>query len=979
MNGGGNIPPRHPMRDRFRLCLVWLLLIAVVPSVSARAENRLLADHTVASWTDRDNLPSARIWAIDQDASGYLWIGNDAGVFRFDGVRFVPLDTLVRLQGERPEALMASSRGDLWLGFGSGTIGVLRDGQLQLFGEREGAPRDGLFSFMEDHTGTIWACSADGLFRFQGARWERVTAGLPQGPILTIREDHKHQLWVATRTSVLKRAANDEVFAPVGLVDFTGFLGPWFSEDASGAIWMTDRRQGFRRIDPPEPVRRPDVRGSGVHLVHDRKGALWIATPNSGLWRARPDAQGSGLVVDTITTKDGLLSNAVRALHEDREGNIWVGTYAGLQRFTPRRVASITDYGFVRTMIMAPDGSLWLAAASGLIRRTSTGSRVYDERDGVPGPTVLSFHLDDRGVLWIGTDRGVARLEGDRFVPVQVTPVVELSRPMSILGRHQTWVRDIDQGWMRFTNGLLTPGAPFGAGDRAITSIRIDRRDRLWFGTPTGVTIADPRGETTKTVELPIGRVLSMYETATGQMWVGGVAGLSLVSDKGASSIARRNGLPSNVFSMVDDATGSLWLAVNGAIVRLTREEFDRAVADPTYQVRYRLFDASDGSAGIATRSSVAIRDDSDKVWFTTSVGLTVIDPTQIGEPRPAPPIRIESVVADRRSFDLTDGVDLPARTSHLQIEYTSLMLTDPTRVRFRYRLDGFDRDWNDVGTARQAIYTNLPPGEYRFQVLASSIEDNWSGEPATWGFTILPTFYQTRVFYGFCIALAALLAWTVWHLRVRRVRKEFALVLAERIRMSRAIHDTLLQGLVGLALQFNDLARSLEAVPSAGAQLARIRRQIEEYIREARSSIWDLRSPRLEKRDLPAALRDVAEKATAGTNTAMDFSVIGTPRHASSRVEEQLLVIGQEAISNAIRHSEAHRIRVELRYDTETIGVRVTDDGHGFDVETARRTPGHYGLVSMNERAEEVRGSISVVSAPGRGTEIDAVVPAAS
>jgi signal transduction histidine kinase len=474
--------------------------------------------------------------------------------------------------------------------------------------------------------------------------------------------------------------------------------------------------------------------------------------------------------------------------------------------------------------------------------------------------------------------------------------------------------------------------------------------------------------------------VSTIYESRSGDMWIGGSGGIARVSSDRAVTLGRGNGVPANVFSIVEDAAGVLWIGAGDGIFRLTLDEFNKAGQQPDHQVRFIMFDASDGSAGVPTRSggNEAVRDDAGRLWFVTSNGLTIIDPRQVGDPRPLPPVRIQSAMVNARRIDATAGIELPAKTSHLQVDYTALNLTDPGRVRFKYRLDGFDSNWIDAGTSRQATYTNLPPGNYRLQVIAGNNDGRWNEDGAAWAFTILPTFYQTRTFYAVCALAACLLMWGAWQLRVRQVRKQFALVLAERIRMSRAIHDTLLQGLVGLALQINDLSRSLESSPVARDQISRMRRQVEEYIREARNSIWDLRSPNLASRDLSTALRELAERATAGTQARLEFEVTGTPRPCSDRVEEQLLVIGREAVSNAVRHGRASLVKMNLRYEEDKLELRVSDDGCGFDVEKARETPEHYGLISMRERAEQVRGWLNVVSGPGRGTEIEAVVPIA-
>jgi signal transduction histidine kinase len=339
--------------------------------------------------------------------------------------------------------------------------------------------------------------------------------------------------------------------------------------------------------------------------------------------------------------------------------------------------------------------------------------------------------------------------------------------------------------------------------------------------------------------------------------------------------------------------------------------------------------------------------------------------------------VRIESITADARTFDPASGKPVPAGTAHVQTTFTALTLADPTRVRFRYRLEGFDRDWVDAGTARQASYTNLSPREYRFRVEASNGDGIWGGAGATMDFTVEPMFYQTRWFYAACVAAAGLIVGGVWRLRVRRVRRQFALVLAERIRMSRAIHDTLLQGLAGLALQVDDLSHNIDGSPTlAKARVLRIRQQVEEYIREARQSIWDLRSPRLEGHDLAHALREAGARAVADRAVYLDFDVTGSTHRCTPSTDEQLLLIGQEALNNAVLHGRATRVKVALDYGAERTRLSVSDDGCGFDPLAAPPADGHCGLSSMRERAEFARGHVRIESAPGRGTYVEAVVP---
>jgi signal transduction histidine kinase len=321
--------------------------------------------------------------------------------------------------------------------------------------------------------------------------------------------------------------------------------------------------------------------------------------------------------------------------------------------------------------------------------------------------------------------------------------------------------------------------------------------------------------------------------------------------------------------------------------------------------------------------------------------------------------------------------VTLPAGVSQVQLSFRALALTDSMRAQFKYRLDGIDREWVDGGTVGHAVYTNLAPGPYTFRVMAANADGVW-GDARVLQFSVAPTFFQTRSFYALCALMLCSLVYLSWRLHTRHVRRQFELVLAERIRMSRAIHDTLLQGLAGLALQLDDLVHGLErSAPPTSDRLRSIRRRVEEYIREARQSIWDLRSPVLERRSFPDALREVGYRAIAERPVTLDVNVKGAPQPYSPVVEQQLLLICQEALTNAVRHGQPRSVDVELEYGADNVRVRVSDDGCGFDPSTLEKVNGHYGVVSMRERAAQVRGRFTIASTPGKGTQVETVVPA--
>jgi len=972
----------------FRLVLVVVLLTCLPSAGTARSVDGPLGDYTVTTWNENEGLPAGRIRGIAQDADGYLWLATDAGLVRFDGVRFDTWSALgeTRLPVGAVTALVSARDRSLWIGVsGRMPLGRIKDGKLTLYGEPDGfAERSLTLSLLEDHEGTIWVGTIHGLFRRNGESWQRVGEkdGLGDVSATAIYEDRRKRLWVATVNGVFRKQAGGDRFEQVDVITLSSNVWQGFAEDATGTVWMSDFNEGFRVPGLAAPHRRQKpLRGWGVELLHDNRGNLWVGTQGQGLWRVRGRDGVNNPNVDVITVEGGVASNAVYSLLEDREGNVWVGTLSGLQRLTPHRVTPVKNLPIPRAIEVTPDGSVWIGTAAGLVRSTSAGRTLYTQADGLPGSVVLGLYADRRGDLWVSGERGVARFSGEHFSPLLMVPGGGMQRIISMTGAGDTiWLRDFYLRLFRWRREQLTSADDIPEVHRKGASfIHSGRSGNLWIGSSGGkLVLRSPKGEV-RTYEPGIGIISCMLEDAHGSVWAGGEEGLSRFTGSGFTKVTRQNGFTGDVKSIVEDDLGFVWVGNGSGILRLDPSEVDRVTADPAYQVRFRLFNTADGVAGVpfSEGSRSGVRSPDGRLWFITSSGVTIVDPRNIGEPLAVPSVKIESIAADARPFDPAQPLQLPARTSHLQIGFAALTLSDPMRVRYRYRLDGYDRDWVDAGAARQATYTNLPPRDYQFRVMASGGDGNW-GQPSTsLTFGIQPMFYQTPWFYLVCGLSVFLVVYLSWRVHVRQVRGQFALVLAERIRMSRAIHDTLLQGLAALALQVDDLSHSdLSSQPGRNRILA-IRRQVEGYIRQARRSILDLRTPTLATGDLPQALRDAAELAIGGRAVALDVTVKGTPHACAALVEEQLVLIGQEAVNNAVRHGQASRVAVEIDYRDDRTFLRVADDGVGFDPEAASRAPGHYGLVSMRERAEQVRGRITIASRPGSGTEIETVVPA--
>jgi len=590
----------------------------------------------------------------------------------------------------------------------------------------------------------------------------------------------------------------------------------------------------------------------------------------------------------------------------------------------------------------------------------------------------------------MGATSGLWRMTGDRAVPVPLPPEFPQRRITVLSSRAGTLLVGDGEQLFRW-NGKTLVRVEMRAGDGGASKIALAYAaadGRVWIASDDGriafldeqwaIHVLGPEHG------LPDGTprtVHAIVDDDEGTVWIAGRGELTRFANGRASTLTQAQGLPgSRVSSVVVDESGFLWLSVDRGLMRVDRREVTAVLSNPTQRLRYRLYDASDGLAGAPLGTIQSTRASDGTLWFARGGGLTAVDPRALSVDRdePSSPVQIESVVANERRFRTASVAALPPGTRRLQISYTALALSTLDNIRFRYRLDGVDTQWVEAGAGRSAFYTNLSPGRYRFTVESQTDDGTWRTSTAAWSFAIQPAFYQTGVFYAAC-ALAIMFAiWATWRMRLQIVQQRFTLVMAERNRLSREIHDTLLQSLVAVALEFDALGRTLDSsTATAKQELLRIRRQVEAHIREVRQSIWNLRTSTAEVRDLCEALREFAVRLVADRPVRVTAKATGTSRQFAVAVENQLLRIGHEAITNAVRHADATVIRIELQFGREMVVLRVTDNGRGFrQQDVLSCLDGHYGLTTMRERAEEIGGQFTLTTAPDRGTVVEAVLP---
>ena len=707
---------------------------------------------------------------------------------------------------------------------------------------------------------------------------------------------------------------------------------------------VTDRLTGFRVIGDRRGSQSGET-GRGYRPLDDRRANLWVGTLGQGLWRVRTKPSAQALDIEVATSLTGLLNDEVISLHEDIEGNIWAGSRAGLSRLTPHKFSQVTTNPKLLIGLEAtPDGNVWVGSVDELSRFSPDRPETPLARTQLGRSPLRAMHADERGTLWLATTgAGVARLTHRMSAPEHVSGT-ETLRDVGFLTSDfegGLWLYDLERGLLRWSGGRLKP---FAAAERLpaapVSVLYTDRSGRLWVAFAGGEVGIIERSGALRLFGahdgLRGGTCRQIYEDESGVVWLACVEGLSRFSRGRFDTLHFVNRLPvDNPAALIDDDADHLWIGSSSGILRIAKGVYDKALTNRLPQMEHGLFRRIDGVVGVPityNNARHAIRDRKGTLWFTTSAGVTLIDPRTLTDQRPEAPVRIDQVIADGKRVPAPHTV-LPSETLTLEINYTALHLTSPLRVRFRYQLEGFDVGWIDAGTRRQAFYTNLPPGRYRFRVVTGNDDGTWADVGATWEFAIDPKFYQTFWFKVSMIVSLGAAVWGLWHMRLRQVRQRFSSVLGERARVSRELHDTLVQSLMGMSLQLDAIgADASSSSPGIQEQLVRMRSQVDEYLREARQSILELRSPLLERRDLAAALREMGEQLVVGHSIDFELSVSGPPRKCSRDAEEQLLRIGKEAITNAIRHARARTVRMSVHYERASVVLTVSDDGCGFD-----------------------------------------------
>ena len=989
----GDVAMIHWLTHRLpSLALGLLCLAGPVQSAHALDPHKALTQYVHSVWRTDDGLPQNSVTKILQTRDGFLWVGTQAGLARFDGVRFTKFDhtNTPLFHGDYITDLAEDRQGTLWIATWSDGVFTYRNGR---FARVAGiGPRAGM-RLAIDADDSVWVGGQDGLTHLKGGvviRRYTTKDGLRSNEIRGLIVDRDRSVWFGSLAGLHRlRNGRIEVFSSKHGLPNDEVTSLSLTRD--GTLWVKTRNSDFViwKQGRFEPWTVKGVAGAVARdVLLDRDGNIWIASGSEGLVRI------NGPQVSTFTTKDGLTSNAVFRLYEDREGNLWAGTTAGgLHRF---RDGSFTTYAKeeglsadLATAVMEDRaGDIWVSTVDGLDRLHE--NRITTIKPDAEGLDTWALLQDGSSSLVAGTSTGdVLELKEGHLVQTlserEGVPPYHISSMLKG-DANEFWLATRGGGLAQVVDGktrLYTRAQ--GLNSDSLYSLAKGADGTIWIGSDNGLNrLQDGRiSNYSKAGNLAGTVVLSILPDSGGVLWIGTFGrGLFRLENSRLIQYTTHQGLlDDTVNSIVEDGARNLWIGTEHGIVRVSRQDLDAVAAGTRGSVTPMVFGKADGMKSAETTGGThpsAWRARDGRLWFPTNRGVVMVDPARSSFDEGAPRARIEEMFADERRIDSSQAVSLAPGTRRLEIHYTAPNLSSPERTQFRYRLDGYDDEWVSSGKQRVANYTNLSPGRYSFRVSTRVENGPWNPQEAMLDFDIAPRFYLTWWFklLGFLAALSVV--WGIYRLRVGWLHARAA-VMEERQRIASEIHDSLAQGLSGIIFQTE--AALLDMPPSKSSARVRAAHDLaKSSLDDARYSVWELSPPVLDQKDLAESIPLMARQLAHGQVDDLEINFSGTPWNTRPEANHHIVMITQEAISNAIQHGHARAIAIRLTYEPQNLHLSVADNGVGFASATSPATRERgYGIRNMRHRATELGATLNFVSEPGEGTRISLYVPRAS
>jgi signal transduction histidine kinase/ligand-binding sensor domain-containing protein len=978
----------------------------------ADSSPRRLAHHTHQSWTDATGAP-APVLDLAQGGDGFLWLATGEGLFRFDGISFeriVPEGKAA--EDDYPTAVLVARNRDVWTAFkASRRFAVYRDGVLR-FLDAPPAPT-WIMAIAEGPDGVLWALTATfeaEVLRFQNGRWDRFGAerGLPRDDGLSMVVAPDGAVWVSTTGSV--------AWLPPGGTRFQTFRdvrgNPRLSVDPDGRVWASEKRGSYPLTGPggrgaPPPLRTPyptdgaQIRGAPRF---DREGNLWIATRYDGVQRVgMADPEGPSAhadahaLVETARGSERLSSDVTNQIFEDREGNIWVGTEKGLDRFRPATVRSeaalTSPAAFGDKLLAASDGTVYIGEAR-IIYRVRPGGEPEPILQNILEPQSLCEAPG--GALWIVFPTRVLVWNERITNSIDRPHTVGISYDCAFDRHGDFWFSAHSGGLNRYRNRTwdqplgrvgTDASAPVEAGPSVPTTMERDARGNLVVQFGRQLTWIEGDGRRGTPLDFGAGepKVLTLYGAPNGDVFAAGAFGLTRYRGGQTQTIWTARAAESDrINGVAQTPDGDTWLAYPKTLVRIRGRELERAFAAHAFEPPTLSLGVGDGLTDRPhSHTQRAIVQGGDgRIWIATETGTLWMDPGRIVRGDLLPGLAIKSLAYDGHLARDPVSLTLPAATSDIEIDFAALSFADPKAISVRYMLEGYDAGWIDPGARRQAFYTNLRPRDYRFRVIAANADGAWNHTGAAVSFEIPPTFFQSYWFLALGVALTLLLLWLAFRMRMAqvasRIRTRLEERTSERERIARELHDTLLQSVQGLVLRFQSVANRMPPGEPSRAHLESALKSADEVIVEGRNRVRDLRAGD-NSGDPLSNLQELVNVAGFDPPIPIRIVVEGRPRQIHPLVAAEIRRIAGEALFNIARHARAHSVDVAITYGDRQLGVEIRDDGVGIapSVLAHGSKEGHFGLIGMRERAERIGGAFSIDSGAGKGTDVIVAFPA--
>ena len=949
---------------------------------------KALSEFGRQTWLTENGLPQNTVQALAQTKDGYLWIGTQEGLARFNGVNFVIFDrdNTPQFKSNDVRSLFEDESGALWISTSYGLVRFLH-GEFTSFTAEMGLPDNSVGPVAQTADGAVLVSTGGGLARYQNGAMSAFPLDNPAvNNVQSLFRDNNGVVWICTATGLLTLQGNvlTNPNIPEGLAKQSINS---IAQDRNGKIWMgTDSGLVSYDLNSLQIYTVKDgLPDDHVNSVAtDGAGCVWLGTTR-GLARLNLAVKPNVMLADTLS------SNLVLSVLVDREGSLWVGTESGgLNVLRDKKFSTLTTKqglasDVVKVIYQDRDGSLWVGTNEGLTVLKGGTTKTFTTKDGLSSNVILSLYGDNNGTLWVGTPDGLNEYKQGNFRTITVAEGLssDFVRSIYVDRNNSVWI-GTRNGLNQLKDGVFTTfTTKEGLANDFVGAVYEDSTGALWIGTRGGLSQYKSGNFTsyTSTQGLSSDVVTSLHEDENHDIWVGtNGGGLNRFRNGQFVSYTTRDGLPDNViYRILEDGQRNLWCSSPRGIFKIAVQDLNDFADGKKQSLSATPYGTSDG---MLTRECsgggypAGWKGSDGKLWFSTIKGVAMIDPGNTQYNRQPPPVSIEQVRVDDKPVTTSGLVTLAPGTNRLDFYFSALSFVAPDKVRFKYKLEGFDPNWIDGGTQRAAFYTNLRPGNYTFHVIAANNDGVWNEHGATFQFYLRPHFYQTYWFYALLLLVLGLIAWQLYQLRVRRMRAQFNAVLAERTRIAREIHDNLAQEMLGISVQLEVVARTMPPnAEVARNHLDRVRLLVRHGIAEARRYVWDLRSQALDNADLPTALTETARRLTADHKVEPQVQVSGVFRSLPAGVEDNLLRICQEAINNAVTHGFPEHVFVNLTFDIRTVRLSIRDDGRGFDPIKVEKN-GHFGLVGIRERAESIGGKLTINSSIENGTEIVVDVP---